>query len=107
MKHFRIPQPKELNLCDYCYKDRDFTEGSIFLEKHYLFCTKKCKEYFLIETEKFLQSEDEKKSNKCEWCKGNYDNTYRKPIIENKLSFCSEQCCDKQFGRLDPFYWRK
>ena len=55
MKHFRIPQPKELNLCDYCYKTIDFIEGSIFLDKHYSFCTKRCKNNFLLETEEFLK----------------------------------------------------
>lgn len=106
-KNFRIPQPKDLNLCDYCYKNRDFTEGSIFLEKHYSFCTKRCKNIFLLETDEFLKCNDELKSNTCNWCKGKYDNTYRQPIIENDLSFCSEQCCDKKFGRLDPYHWRK
>ena len=106
-KNFRYPQPKELNLCDYCYKTIDFIEGSIFLDKHYSFCTKRCKNNFLLETEEFLKGNDELKSNTCDWCKGKYDNTYRKPIIENGLSFCSEQCCDKNFGRLDPYHWRK
>jgi hypothetical protein len=106
-KNFRIPQPKDLNLCDYCYKNRVFTEGSIFLEHHYLFCTKQCKNEFFIETEKFLNDDIENKTNKCDWCKGNYDNTYRIAIIENDFSFCSEQCSDKYFGRLDPYHWRK
>lgn len=107
MRNFRIPQPIELNICDFCFKDIITRYGSTFLKKHYSFCSNDCKEKFLKETEDFLNESDTKlEIFHCNWCKGPFKSP-RVPTIENELVFCSEICADIKFGRKSAFHWRK
>lgn len=105
-KNFRIPQPKELNLCDFCFNDIISISGSFVFEKYYSFCSEVCKNNFLIEVEDFLRNKDNKiQIFKCNWCYGKFKYPLE-PIIENNEIFCSQLCSDINFGRKDPFYWR-